>query len=97
MCNQLRYFDDNTQIITRSGQFEIQENCNAVMFTNIGADTVLVNEKTLHPGTVGSILGDSFAIGGNEGEIYKRRTYVVRFSTTVNPMLEVTQKCYVDK
>jgi len=91
----MKYFDDVTQIITRSNQYEVVPNCNAIIFTNIGADTVLVNEKTLHPGTVGSILGDSFAIGGNEGEIYKKKTYTVKFATTVNPILEVTQKYYL--
>jgi hypothetical protein len=89
-----RVYDDITQVYTQSGRYAVQDNCNSILFTNTGADTVEVNGKTLHPGTVGSILGDSLALGGNQNEIYGKKEITIVFLTTVNPIIEVTQKYY---
>jgi len=90
----MRKFDIITQIYNRSGQYEVVDNCNGLTVTNVGADTVIVDGRTLYPGTVGSIQGDSFTIGGNEGEIYNKRTIVIAFQAAVGPAVEVTQKYY---
>jgi hypothetical protein len=92
----LRKYDVFTAVYNRSATYEVVENCNAITFTNIGADIVTVDGKILYPGTVGTILGDSFSIGGNENEIYSRRLIVVAFvAGATAPALEVTQKYYV--
>lgn len=95
-------FNDITQNYSRSDQYEVQPNCNSILVTNIGGDQVLVNDKLLLPGTAGQLsttsglLGDSFSLGGNEGEIYSRRTIVVKFlGAAANPLIEVTQKYFV--
>lgn len=94
-------FSDHTQTYTLSQQYNVQPNCNSLLVTNIGGDPVTVNGKLLLPGIVGqlsitsNILGDAFAIGGNENEVYNKRTIVVRFAGTgANPMIEVTQKFF---
>ena len=96
-----RKFNSITQTYTLSRQYDVQPNCNALMVANIGGDPVEVDGKLLLPGTVGAlsitsnIMGDSFAIGGNENEIYNKRTIVVKFAGTgANPLIEVTQKFF---
>ena len=96
-----RKFNSITQLYTQSQQYDVTRNCNSLLVTNIGGDPVTVDGKLLLPGTVGAlsitsnILGDSFAIGGNENEVYNKRTIVVRFAGTgANPLLEVTQKYF---
>lgn len=87
-------FEDITQIYTASGRYEVQPLCNSILFTNIGADAVTVNGKLLLPGTVGTTLGDTFGLGGNEFEVYAKKEFTVIFATVVNPALEVTQKYF---
>jgi len=94
MKKEFILFDDVTQVYTASGRYEVQPYCNSILFTNTGADIVRVNEKILYPGTVGSILGDTFGLGGNENEIYAKGAFTVIFASVVNPALEVTQKYY---
>lgn len=97
----MRKYSDITQQYTTSQQYDVEPNTNSILVTNIGGDAVQVNDKLLLPGTVGSlsvtsnILGDSFSIGGNENEVYDRRTIVVKFlGVGANPLLEVTYKYY---
>lgn len=94
-------FDDITQQYSRAGQFEVQPNCNSILFTNIGGDPVEVNDKLLLPGTLNqlsttsNILGDSFSLGGNENEVYSKKTFTVKFLGIGSlPLIEVTQKYY---
>jgi hypothetical protein len=96
-----RIYDDITQQYSVSNQYEVQPLCNAIMCANIGGDPVFVNEKLLLPGTLNqlsitsNVMGDSFSLGGNENEVYGKRSIVVKFSGTgANPLLEVTQKFY---
>lgn len=90
-----QYFDQFTEIVNKSGVHEVVENCNSITFTNIGADIVTVDGKVLFPGTVGSILGDSISIGGNQNEVYNRKIITIAFTTTVNPQLEIIQKYFL--
>jgi len=96
-----RKFNDITQTYTLSQQYDVQPLCNAIMVANIGGDPVEVNGKLLLPGVAGqlsitsNVLGDSYALGGNENEIYNRRTIQVKFSgIAANPLIEITQKFY---
>ena len=96
-----RKFNSITQLYNLSQQYDIMSKCNSLLVTNIGGDPVTVDGKLLLPGTVGAlsitsnILGDSFAIGGNENEIYNKRTIVVKFAGTgANPLIEITQKYF---
>ena len=98
---EYRLYDDITQQYATSGQKETEKLCNSILITNIGGDPVFVNNKLLLPGvsgqlsTTSGILGDSFSLGGNEGEVYAKRTIVVAFAgTAANPLIEVTQKYY---
>ena len=102
MKNDYRKYNDITQQYNTSRQIETEILCNSILVTNIGGDVVSVNGKLLLPGTLGSlsttsnILGDSYSLGGNEGEIYDKRTLVIVFAGTgANPLLEVTQKYYL--
>lgn len=84
-----------TQVYRASQQVDVVENCNGYTATNIGADIVTVNGQVLFPGTVGSILGDSRSVGGNEGEIFTGRIDIA-FAALTNPQVEIVQKFYVD-
>lgn len=94
MKKEFQYFEDITQVYTSSGRYEVQPNCNALLFTNIGLDAVTVNGKLLLPGIPGTTLGDTFGLGGNEGEVYNKKEITVIFATVAGPQLEVTQKYY---
>ena len=94
-------FNDITQTYTLSQQYDVQPLCNSILITNIGGDPLEVNQKLLLPGVAGqlsitsNVLGDSCALGGNEGEVYNRRTIQIKFAGTgANPLVEVTQKFY---
>lgn len=88
-------FQVNTYQTTQ--RVEVTRNCNGITFTNIGDTIVTVEGMVLYPGTVGTILGDSRTIGGNEGEILHKKQIVVTFNTGgANPNIEIIQKYYVD-
>jgi len=91
-----KFFDTITQTYNRSGQIELFQLCNGYSVANIGDDTVTIDGKILYPGTVGSIIGDSFTVGGNECEIMKRKSITISFAGVgVAPNVEVTQKYYI--
>ena len=89
-----RTFDTNTQIFSTSGQKPVPPNCNGYTVTNSGADIVTVDDIILYPGTVGSVQGDSFSVGGNRNEILARQYITVMFATLVTPRITVTFKTY---
>lgn len=77
----------------------VVENCNGFTFTNTGDTTAYVNGMVIYPGTVGTTLGDSRSIGGNEGEIYGG-VIKLAFDTVApgtNPQVEIVQKFYIEK
>lgn len=92
----LRKFDWTVNYYTASQTVEVLPNCNCLTITNTGADNVRVKGKILYPGTVGSILGDSISIGGNEGEIFNEKRLTISFETSVNPSVEIIQKYYTE-
>jgi len=94
MCTERR-FDITTQVYNRSGQYEVQQLCNSLRVTNTGNDAATVDGIILYPGTIGSVQGDGFTIGGNAGEIYAKRSIVILFAGVgLLPAIEVTQKYY---
>ncbi len=89
-----RGYDIVTMTYILSGSYSIPDNCNGYTVTNNGGDTVTVDDIPLFPGTVGSVQGDSFTVGGNRNEILSRKTLKVFFATTVAPSVIVTYKYY---
>ncbi len=80
---------------TRTQIVEIEKNCNSITVTNTGGCAVTVKGITLYPGTVGSILGDSFSVGGNLGEVLTDRRMEVAFAVGgVTPAVQIIQKFY---
>lgn len=101
MCKcEKRKYDFFIRQYNTTGDIPIVENCNAVTFTNIGDNTAVIdglNGMQIFPGTVGSILGDSRTIGGNEGEILGRKKVNLAFTTTTaGQLVEVVQKFYTE-
>jgi len=87
-------YNISVAIVNKSGFVPVMDNCNSWMVTNTGADIVEVNGMILYPGTVGTNLGDSKTIGGNQNEVYKGNI-IVAFRTLVAPALEIVQKTLV--
>lgn len=77
-----------------SGVKDVVKFCNSFTVTNTGDDIVRVNDMILYPGTIGTSLGDSRSIGGNEGEIYCGNIRVQFDGVGLNPSLEIIQKFY---
>lgn len=92
---KLIQFNWFVNITRQSEQVEVLEFCNSISFTNTGDAIATVNGKLLYPGTIGTILGDSFTIGGNAGEILKERRINISFQAGANPAVEVIQKIYI--
>lgn len=90
-----RKYDIVTQTYNASGQKSIPDNCNGYTVVNTGADTVEVDNIVLFPGTVGSIQGDSFTVGGNRNEILQRSNITIMFRALTGPAVTVTYKYYV--
>lgn len=86
-----------TNTYDSSQQISILENCNSLSITNTGDDTVIINgTKILYPGTVGTSLGDSFTIGGNQGEVLDEKRITIAFAGVgVAPKVSIDQKVYV--
>jgi hypothetical protein len=93
VSNKFDYFVNNYFSTQR---IEIIPYCNGITFTNLGDTTITVDGMVLYPGTIGSIIGDSRTIGGNEGEILAKKQITITFPVGgLNPNLEVIQKIYV--
>ena len=80
-----------------SGWFDIPQNCNGFMVTNVGDTVVTVLDQIFYPGVPGTSLGDSRTYGGNAGEVYKGQLKVAfAFPTGAAPNIEVVYKVYVN-
>lgn len=72
-------------------QVDIEADCNEVMFINAGASSLKV-------GNVPLAAGASYTIGGNLGEINKRLSYKILFSSTAaTEYLVVVRKIYLNR
>lgn len=95
---QYKKFDTIVQIITASSLVDVFENCNAILFTNLGDTVITVDEKTLFPSTApATVQGDSVSYGGNELEVYNKKSIKVSFIQPIGllPRLEIVQKFYL--
>jgi hypothetical protein len=89
-------YNISVNLYTRSGYVDVVKACNGFTVTNVGDDIVNVNGMILYPGVIGTSLGDSRSIGGNEGEVYQGNIQVMFAGAGANPSLEVIQKFYSD-
>lgn len=81
---------------TRQQDIEVNAKCNGWTARNLGDDNVRVNGILLLPPIAAGTSGESVSVGGNDGEIYTGRLQVVFAGVGVNPLVEVTQKYFVD-
>ena len=80
----------------KTGNVDVQAGCNGFTATNVGDTIVRVNDVLLYPGTIGTNLGDSVQIGGNENEIFAGYIKVVFNIGGANPNVQIVQKIFID-
>lgn len=98
MADNLWTFDWYVQFYSVPTQVEIVGNCNSIFVVNlsgVGGSIVTVNNYPLNPTLVPGANGENFMLGGNRGEIIKRKTLDLGFSTGVG-LACVIQKYYVN-
>lgn len=71
-----------------------KEWCNGWEVVNLGTTVATVNNRPLYPGVPGTVLGDSFSLGGNKGEVFKGRVDIA-FPGGAGGIVLFTQKVYV--
>lgn len=81
-----------------SGDIIREQNCNAIMFTNIGDTIARVNGMVIFPSTnPNTILGDSRSFGGHKDEIYVGILRLVFNNPPgANPLVEIVQIFYTE-
>lgn len=70
-------------------------NCNGFIAVNTGDAIAFVNDQILYPGVIGSIIGDSMAVGGNLYEIYLGNINIRFDAAGANPQVTINQKFYI--
>ena len=89
-----RKYNVNSQQYNQNGNVSLDIYCNGWTAINIGTTLVTVNGIPLNPGTPGTNNGESFAIGGNEDEIYTGRITLAFSGVGTNNVL-IIQKFYI--
>jgi len=79
-----------------SQQVAVPGDCNGATFINKGDGNVTVNGVELATSGTPGIGGESFSIGGNQGEIFAGRCTVAFAPGQANPQLLVIWKFYVN-
>lgn len=89
----------NMMVITEneSGFVDVPKGCNGFTFTNTGDVIAEVNGMIAYPGVIGTSLGDSRSIGGNQDEIYLGNIKLSFTGAGANPAVEFAFKIYADK
>lgn len=89
-------FGFDTQYYRTSQLVQLFKDCNSITLVNTGDNIVTVENIILYPGTPGTSVGDSFSIGGNEGEILDKRYLRVVFSIpgSIQQQIMITQKYF---
>jgi hypothetical protein len=95
MLSKLRRYRYFESVVNESKWFEVERYCNGFTVTNIGTDTVTVNNQIYFPGVPGVSLGDSRSFGGNENEIYVGRISVSFAGLAAIQQIEVVQKVFI--
>ena len=90
-------FQFDTQVYSASKRVQLFGDCNSLTLVNTGDNIVTVENIILYPGTPGTNVGDSFSIGGNEGEILDKKDLRVVFNSpaTAGQQIMITQKYFV--
>lgn len=91
---KILYYNVIPKIVRKNGDIAVDKACNGVEFVNIGGTVVTINQRPLNPPAAGEVLGDSYTMGGNKGEIFAGRI-TISFATNANPMVLVTEKVYM--
>lgn len=86
-----------TGTYSQDGDVKTEPFCNGYTVRNIGDTLVIVSGMAILPALVPGTPGESVAVGGNLGEIFIGRL-TVRFAAPIgaNPLVEITQKYYID-
>lgn len=82
------------ETVTDKRSIIVDERCNGFTCINQGDDTAIVNGVMLHPGSP-TANGESWAIGGNLGEIFRGRIDIKFEGVGTAPQLLVIQKIYL--
>ncbi len=75
------------QIVTQGGDYPIPPNCNGFIATNIapvGGATAAINGYPINPPIVAGANGESFALGGNLGEVMAEKQLEIIFGAGVS-------------
>lgn len=88
-------FDYDVQEYTKPGRIPVFPNCNSITITNTGTAAAILDNITLYPGTVGTSLGDSVTIGGNQLEVLTRKAMRLSFpAPAAGQKVSIIQKFY---
>jgi hypothetical protein len=90
--NSLSYNVIQTTIV-RNTSMIIPDLCNSIVFINQGTTIATVSGVVLNPGTLGVNNGESYAFGGNKGEIFSGRVDI-NFQNNTGSVLAI-QKIYL--
>ena len=97
MNTKLLPYNVIVQIYSTETEVEVTRLCNAVTIRNVGDTIGYINGIVLLPSPGAGLSGESVSFGGNEGEIYQGRLSIIFGAPVLNPLLEVTQKYYLDE
>jgi hypothetical protein len=96
---ELIEYDFTIQPYTGPETIEIASNCNTFMAINVGAvgsPVATINGFPINPPLAAATNGEAFVIGGNVGEIIKRKTIDLAFPAGIAGVrVLIVQKFYV--
>jgi hypothetical protein len=88
------FYNFSGQTYGQNGIIDLDELCNGLNVINIGTTVCRVNGIPLNPPAAGEVVGDSYAIGGNKGELLTGKVQLDFASG--NGEVIVVQKYYVN-
>lgn len=89
-------WDQSALTYSQSGYVTVIKGCYAYMFTNLGNDTVTVNNMVIFPSAVpASILGDSRTMSGHKNDLYYGQIRVSFAGVGNAPLVEIVQFYYI--
>lgn len=92
-----RAWNMSVEVVIGAKQVDVQKNCFAFMFTNLGNTTAFVNDMVVFPSAgFPNALGDSRSIAAHLLDIYKGNL-TVKFGAGATPRLELVQLFYLEK
>lgn len=92
-------FDWTVNVYTIAGTIEIEQYCNSILAVNIaavGGPLATINKFPMNARLVAGANGESFAIGGNAGEVMTRQELDLAFPNgAAGGIVLVVQKFYI--